>query len=147
MPSSKPMVVYMADDDEDDYILTRYALASSRYPIDLHWAQDGQVLLSFLEEASQHDRPWPHLVLLDLNMPRMDGREALTAIKADQRFKKIPVIVLTTSPAEEDILRSHEIGCNSYIQKPVDAEAFVRVAQALTTYWFDTVSLPPEEGE
>jgi len=145
------IVILMADDDEDDRMLAREALAESRLANELYFVGDGEELLDFLHRrgayADAQSAPRPGVILLDLNMPRMDGREALREIKADPQLRRIPVVVLTTSEAEEDILRSYELGANSFITKPVTFEGLVQVMQALGRYWFDIVELPTVEGQ
>jgi len=137
----------MADDDADDRALTREALAESRLANDLHFVEDGVALLDYLHRRGAYSRPGsaprPGVILLDLNMPRMDGREALREIKSDPDFRNIPVVILTTSRAEEDIVRSYDLGANSFISKPVTFDGLVEVVRSLGKYWFDIVELPP----
>jgi CheY-like chemotaxis protein len=144
----EPITILMADDDADDRRLTRDALEESRLANDLRFVENGEELLSYLRNKGKYaDRdafPRPGLILLDLNMPRMDGRTALKAIKADSELRQIPVTVLTTSKADEDIFRSYDLGVNSYIVKPVTFEALVDILQTLEKYWFEIVELPPE---
>ncbi|MBI3600176.1 MAG: response regulator [Nitrospinae bacterium] len=144
----KPIVILLAEDDEDDYILIRDALVESRVINDLHWVKDGEELMDYLLHRGQFEdankSPMPGLVLLDLNMPKKDGREALEEIKANQRLRHIPVVVLTTSKAEEDILRSYDIGANSFVRKPVNFSQFVEMVRILGKYWFEIVELPVE---
>jgi CheY-like chemotaxis protein len=139
--------ILMADDDEDDQLLAREALAENRLANPIHFVTDGEQLLAFLRNrAPYEDReayPRPGLILLDLNMPRMDGREALREIKADPDLRSIPIVVLTTSKAEEDILRSYDLGANSYITKPVSFEGLIEVMRSLGGYWLGIVQLPP----
>ncbi len=139
----------MADDDPDDRELTRDALAASRLSNPLHFVSDGEELLEFLKHEGRYGQvgaaPRPGLILLDLNMPRMDGREALRAIKSDPQFRMIPVVILTTSSAEEDVFRSYALGANSFITKPVTFEGLVGVVRALGAYWFEIVDLPSSE--
>ena len=144
----EPITILMADDDADDRRLTRDALEESRLANDLRFVENGEELLSYLRNKGKYaDRdafPRPGLILLDLNMPRMDGRTALKEIKADPELRQIPVTVLTTSKADEDIFRSYDLGVNSYIVKPVTFEALVDILQTLEKYWFEIVELPPE---
>ncbi len=137
----------MADDDADDRRLTKDALEESRLANDLRFVENGEELLAYLRHqdkyADAESSPRPGLILLDLNMPRMDGRTALKEIKADPELRQIPVTVLTTSKADEDIFRSYDLGVNSYIVKPVTFEALVDILQTLEKYWFEIVELPP----
>jgi CheY-like chemotaxis protein len=143
----KPITIVMADDDPDDRMLTRDALAESRLANDLHFVEDGEELMDYLRQRGKHadpqSSPRPGLILLDLNMPRKDGREALREIKSDPSLRHIPVVVLTTSKAEEDIYRTYDLGVNSFITKPVTFDGLVDVMRALGRYWFEIVELPP----
>lgn len=144
----RPITILMADDDPDDRELTEEAFREVRFSNDLRFVQDGRDLLDYLTRANGYTRqnaPSPGLILLDLNMPRMDGREALTAIKADPKIKCIPVVVLTTSEADEDIIRSYELGAASYIPKPVTFLGLVEAMKTLSDYWFELVAVPPPE--
>ncbi|HKI70877.1 MAG: two-component system response regulator [Cyanobacteria bacterium 13_1_20CM_4_61_6] len=143
---NKPITLLLADDDPDDRLLARQALEKSRLANDLRCVEDGEELLDYLRRRGKYadpkESPRPGLVLLDLNMPRKDGREALREIKSDPKLRDIPVVVLTTSKAEEDIARSYNLGVNSYITKPVKFSALVEVMKALGKYWFEIVELP-----
>ena len=147
MTKKTSVVILMADDDADDRELTREALAESRLANDLYFVADGVELLDYLHRRGAYSRPGsaprPGVILLDLNMPRKDGREALREIKADPVFREIPVVVLTTSKAEKDIAQSYNLGANSFITKPVTFEGLVEVMRALGKYWFEIVELPP----
>lgn len=147
----KPIVLLMADDDADDCLLTKDALAESRVLNDLHFVHDGEQLLDYLLRRGAYSgsgaAPRPHLILLDLNMPRKDGREALREIKADPTLRIIPIIILTTSKAEEDILRSYDLGASAFITKPVTFEGLVEAMKTLGRYWFEIVELPPMQKE
>src|SRR5688500_126759 len=140
--------ILMADDDEDDQLLAREALAENRLANPIHFVSDGEQLIAYLRnQAPYEDRaayPRPGLILLDLNMPRMDGREALREIKADPELRTIPIVVLTTSKAEEDIIRTYDLGANSYITKPVSFEGLVAVMRDIGRYWIEIVELPPD---
>lgn len=140
------VVILMADDDADDRLLTQEALEESRLANDLYFVRDGKELLQYLrregEYADPATSPRPGVILLDLNMPRLDGRKALEVIKADPGLRRIPVVVMTTSKADEDILRSYDLGANSYITKPVTFEGLVDVMRALGRYWVEIVELP-----
>jgi CheY-like chemotaxis protein len=136
----------MAEDDDDDRLLTRDALAECRLANDLHFVEDGEELMDYLchrgQYADLNSSPVPGLILLDLNMPKKDGREALKEIKAIPELRHIPIVILTTSKAEEDIFRSYDLGANSYITKPVTFESLVEVMKTLGRYWFEIVELP-----
>ena len=141
----RSIVILMADDDEDDRLLTRDALEESRLKNELRFVEDGVELLRYLRREGEYaDAPRPGVILLDLNMPRKDGREALQEIKADPELRRIPVVVMTTSKAEEDILRSYDLGASSYIAKPVTFEGLVDVMRMLGRYWIDIVELPKD---
>lgn len=140
------MLILLADDDEDDRLMTQQAFERHRLLNELRCVEDGVQLMDYLHRrgplAEAPDWRLPGLILLDLNMPRKDGREALSEIKADPTLKLIPVIVLTTSKAEEDILRSYELGSNSFITKPVTFEGLCEVVRAMGRYWLQIVELP-----
>jgi len=143
----RPVTILMAEDDLDDRLLTKEALAESRLVNDLHFVEDGIELLDYLHQrgayADPQTAPRPGLILLDLNMPRMDGREALAEIKADPDLRRIPIVVLTTSKAEEDILQSYDLGVGGFVTKPVSFDGLVEVVKAIGRYWFQIVELPP----
>jgi len=149
-PAIKPITILLADDDSDDRMLARDALKESRLANELREVENGEELIDYLNRrgkwADPLASPLPGLILLDLNMPRKDGREALREIKKDPRFRHIPVVVLTTSKAEEDIYRSYDLGVNSFITKPVTFDGLVNVMKALGRYWFEIVELPNENG-
>ena len=144
------ITILLADDDPDDRQLTRDAFAENRLVNMLHTVEDGEELMEYLRRqgryADQKNAPLPGLILLDLNMPRKDGREALKEIKADPELRRIPIVVLTTSKAEEDILRTYDLGVNSYVTKPVTFKSLVELIKVLGRYWFEVVELPPDEG-
>ena len=144
------ITLLMADDDEEDRLMTRDALVESRLANDLRFVADGEELMHYLRRtgayADSGRAPRPGLILLDLNMPRMDGREALREIKNDPELRSIPVVVLTTSKAEEDILRSYDLGASSFITKPVTFDGLVGVMKAIGCYWFHIVDLPPNRS-
>jgi len=140
-----PITILMADDDADDRSLTQEALQEGRLVNELRFVEDGQDLMDYLRHAGKYtgtDVPRPGLILLDLNMPRKDGRTTLKELKADPDLRQIPVVILTTSKADEDVYRSYDLGVNSYIVKPVTFEALVDVLQTLEKYWFEIVELP-----
>ena len=143
-----PITILMADDDADDRLLTKKAFDSARLVNDFRTVADGEQLLAYLRQRDPFKdpaaAPRPGLILLDLNMPKKDGREALAEIKQDPALRRIPVVVLTTSKSEEDVLRSYDLGANSYIRKPVTFESLVEVMKALGQYWFEIVDLPPD---
>ncbi len=147
----RPISILMADDDPDDRLLAQEALMESQLPNDLYFVEDGEELLDYLNRRGKYTEskksPRPGLILLDLNMPRKDGREALKEIKADPDLRLIPIVVLTTSEAEEDIYSTYDLGVSSYISKPVTFEALVDFMKALGKYWFEFVELPSERRE
>jgi two-component system, response regulator len=147
---AQPITILMAEDDADDRLLVKEAFKESHVVNDLHFVGDGIELLNYLhrlgEFADPVRFPFPDLILLDLNMPRKDGREALQEIKADPALRHIPVVVLTTSKAEEDIVRSYDIGASSYITKPVTFQALVEIIKGLGEYWVQIVKLPPKKA-
>lgn len=142
----RKMVILLADDDEDDRLLASDALHESGEDVELRFVSDGKELLNYLraeaEFAAPDAAPRADLILLDLNMPRLDGREALRQIKGDKNLRRTPVVVLTTSRADEDIWRSYDEGANSYVAKPVSFEGLVEVMKNLSHYWTETVQLP-----
>ncbi|MEM8965881.1 MAG: response regulator [Bacteroidota bacterium] len=141
----KTITILMADDDPDDRILTKDAFEENGLANDLHFVEDGEELMDYLhqrEKFSADNAPEPGLILLDLNMPRKDGREALAEIKSHPTFKHIPVIVLTTSKAEEDIFKTYDLGVSSFITKPVTFEGLVKVTRTIGNYWLGIVELP-----
>ena len=143
---SSPITILMADDDADDRMLAKDALEESRVRNELYFVEDGEDLLDYLNRRGKFSdaekAPRPGLILLDLNMPRKDGREALREIKADPDLRRIPVVVMTTSKAEEDIFRSYDLGANSFITKPVTFDRLVELMKTLGHYWIEFVELP-----
>jgi CheY-like chemotaxis protein len=146
--TSKPLTVLVADDDGDDRDFIRKAWAEGSLASDLRFVEDGEELTEYLNCAGRYSdpasAPRPALMLLDLNMPRKDGREVLREIKANPGLRHIPIVVLTTSQAEEDICFSYDLGANSFITKPVTFRSLVDVLQVLGRYWTEVVDLPPE---
>jgi CheY-like chemotaxis protein len=144
--SGRPITILLVDDDEEDLQMTQEALRESRLGNDLRTAADGEELMDYLlhrgSYADAADSPKPGLILLDLNVPKKDGREALAEIKANPDLRKIPVIVLTTSKAEEDIFRTYDLGVNSFITKPVTFSGLVEAMHVVSQYWFEIVELP-----
>lgn len=143
---SKSVVILMADDDADDRLLAKDALAECKLPGELHFVENGEELLDYLHRRGKFSQlansPRPGLILLDLNMPKKDGREALREIKSNPELRKIPVVVLTTSKADTDIAQIYDIGANSFISKPVTFDSLVKVMRILGDYWCDIVELP-----
>lgn len=139
--------ILMADDDKEDCLLTKQALKSAMLANPIDFVHDGEELLDYLFRRGAYQQPEssprPNLILLDLNMPRKDGREALQEIKSDPDLCRIPVVVMTTSKAEEDILNTYDLGANSFISKPVTFDKLVKIIKTLNEYWFEIVRLPP----
>lgn len=147
MTTSPALPILIADDDEEDRLLAQDALTESRLANRLYFVEDGVELLDYLRREGKYDAasaPRPGLILLDINMPRMNGLEALEEIKSEPDLRSIPVVILTTSRAEEDILRSYDLGVNSFISKPVNFDGLVDVMRTLGRYWFEIVDLAPE---
>jgi CheY-like chemotaxis protein len=143
-----PITILICDDDADDRLLTRQALEGAHVSNAVNFVEDGEQLLDYLYQRGAYagetgKAPRPGLILLDLNMPNMDGREALKVIKADVSLRDIPVVVLSTSALDEDIVRSYKLGVNSFITKPVTFSGFVEVMNVLGRYWLEIVELPP----
>ena len=141
----KPISILMADDDPDDRMLMKQALAENELPNVIEFVENGADLMDYLYKRGKYlvEKTFrPGLILLDLNMPKMDGREALKLIKSDPDLRRIPVIVLTTSKAEEDIFQTYDLGVNSFICKPVRFHELVNVTKEIGNYWFGTVALP-----
>ena len=147
--NSRPITILMADDDEEDCELTRDALQDSRLANQMRFVGDGQELLEYLRHQGRYsggsDAPRPGIILLDLNMPKLDGREALAEIKGDEALRRIPVVILTTSNDEADVLRSYNLGVNSFVTKPVTFEGLVEVMRTWSRYWLEIVELPDGE--
>jgi CheY-like chemotaxis protein len=142
---AKSVTLLIADDDPDDRLLAQDALIESRLLNPLYFVEDGDDLLDFLHRRGAYagqNIPRPGLILLDLNMPRKDGRQALLEIKNDPKLRCIPIVIPTTSEAEEDILRSYDLGVNSFIVKPVTFDGLVQVMRTIGLYWFEIVALP-----
>ncbi|RCJ19700.1 response regulator [Nostoc minutum NIES-26] len=140
-----PIEVLLVEDNPGDAQLTRIALEDSKISVNLNVVEDGVEAMAFLRKQEKYAKvPHPDIVLLDLNLPRKDGREVLAEIKTDVSLKRIPVVVLTTSQAEEDILKAYNLAANCYITKPVDFDQFVKIVQSIEHFWFAIVKLPPE---
>jgi len=144
----RTITILIADDDPEDRMLAEDALNESRLVNDIRFVEDGEDLLDYLQRRGKYtdkrNSPRPGLILLDLNMPRMDGREALERIKQDEDLRRIPVVVLTTSKAEEDIYRTYDLGVNSFITKPVTFDSLVDIMKVLGRYWFEIVEVAGE---
>ena len=144
--NGNPILILMADDDADDRMLTRDALEESRVLNELRFVEDGEELMQYLKRQGKfvnpEDSPRPGLILLDLNMPKKDGREALKEIKSDPNLRRIPIVIMTTSKAEEDIFRSYDSGASSFITKPVTFDRLVELMRTLGEYWVEFVELP-----
>lgn len=137
----------LIEDNPDDVELTREALRGSAVPVECHVARNGREALSFLGgEGAYRNRPWPHLILLDLNLPGQDGRDLLRVLKAHEVYCPIPVIILSTSAAREDVLRAYENHVNCYLKKPVDFEQYEKVIRCIEEFWFHLAELPPGES-
>jgi len=144
--AAPPVEILLVEDNPGDVRLTKEALKEGKVYSNLHWAKDGVEALQFLKREGKHDKaPRPDIILLDLNLPKKDGREVLAVIKKDSVLKHIPVVVLTTSEAEEDVLKSYELHANCYVTKPVDLEKFIHVVQSIDRFWLTVVTLPPTE--
>jgi len=146
MRKSTPIVILMADDDSDDREMTADAFKAAQLANDLRFVEDGVQLMEYLQRKGKYSdpskSPRPGLILLDLNMPKKDGREALADIKADPKLSEIPVVILTTSKEEEDIYRSYQLHANSYITKPVTFDGLVNIVKSFGKYWLEIVELP-----
>ena len=139
----RPVIILLVEDNPGDVLLTEEALQEGKVCNDLYVAEDGMEAIAFLRrEGKYEDMPRPDVILLDLNLPRMDGREVLAEIKADPDLKRIPVVILTTSSADEDILKSYDLHANCYITKPVDLDQFIAVVKSVEDFWFTIVKLP-----
>jgi two-component system response regulator len=142
----RPAEILLVEDNDNDVELTRIGFKRTHLSLNLHHVPDGVECMAFLHKEGQYAGvPTPDLILLDLNMPRMNGHEVLQAISQDDGLRHLPVVVLTTSDAEKDVLSSYQLRCSSYIVKPVDFDNFAKAVQSLTDYWFSLVVLPTEE--
>jgi CheY-like chemotaxis protein len=138
--------ILLVEDSPGDILIAREALSEAKLLNTIHVAEDGVEAMDFLHKRGKFaSAPTPDLVMLDLNLPRKSGREVLAEIKADNNLKKIPVVVLTTSSAEEDILKSYNLHANCYVVKPVEFESFVQAVQSIKHFWFSVVTLPPAQ--
>lgn len=144
--SNRPIEILLVEDNHIDVRFTQEALKEGKVRNRLHVARDGEEALAYLfQKEGFEDAVRPDIILLDLNLPKIDGREILATIKSDPHLKRIPVVVLTTSKADEDILKSYDLNVNCYITKPVDMYQFVEVVKAIDNFWFSVVTLPPLE--
>lgn len=144
--SAPPIEILLVEDNPGDVRLTQEALADGKVNNNLHVVIDGVEAMAFLRrEGAYRSRPRPDVILLDLNLPRKNGREVLAEVKADPELRRIPIVVLTTSEAEEDVLRAYEHHANCYITKPVDLDQFLKVVRSIEDFWFTIVKLPPSE--
>jgi len=145
--NAKPIIILYADDDPEDRMLAQDAWNESHLANELHFVEDGEDLMDYLHRRGKYeslkDAALPGMILLDLNMPRKDGREALAEIKSDPHLRSIPIVILTTSKAEQDIIKAYNLGVNSFIVKPVSFQGLVDMALTFSRYWFEIVELPP----
>jgi CheY-like chemotaxis protein len=142
---SRPAEVLLVEDNDNDVELMKIGFKRAKFAVNLNHVANGEECMAYLrKEGNYATASTPDLVLLDLNMPRMDGREVLEEIGRDERLQHLPIVILTTSDAPEDVLISYKLRCNSYIVKPVDFEQFSKVVQGIAEYWFTLVVLPPE---
>ena len=142
---SRPVEILLVEDNPGDVRLTQEAFKDAKVLNHLSVVRDGVEALAFLRrEGNQTEAPRPDLILLDLNLPKKDGHEVLREIKADEQLRRIPVVILTTSSAQQDILKSYDLHANSYITKPVDLDQFVTVVKTIEDFWLTIVKLPPE---
>jgi chemotaxis family two-component system response regulator Rcp1 len=138
-----PVEILLVEDNPGDHRLTKEALHEGKVYNNLHWVQDGVEAIEFLKRRGKYAQsPRPDIILLDLNLPKKDGREVLSEIKGDESLRSIPVVILTTSQAEEDVLRSYDLHANCYVTKPVDLEKFIVVVQSIDRFWLNVVTLP-----
>jgi CheY-like chemotaxis protein len=144
--SETQSVVLIAEDDEDDFLLIKEACREAGLVYDLHWVKDGEELIDYLfrldERKKSGETAYPGLIILDLNMPKVSGFEALREIKTHPSLRKIPIIILTTSQSEDDVVQAYDLGVNSFIQKPIRFESMVDVFRTMDRYWFKVVKLP-----
>ena len=145
LTASEPIDILLVEDSPGDVRLTQEALRGAKVNNNMHVVNDGVEAIDFLQRNGEYTKmPRPGLVLLDLNLPRKNGRDVLATIKADPELRRIPVVVLTTSEADEDILKAYDLNANCYITKPVDLDQFIRVVKSIQEFWLTVVKLPPE---
>jgi CheY-like chemotaxis protein len=141
---NRPVEILLVEDNPGDYRLTKEALHEGKVYNNLHWAKDGVEAIEFLKRRGPFASvPRPDIILLDLNLPKKDGREVLQEVKSDESLRRIPVVVLTTSKAEEDVIRTYNLHANCYVTKPVDLEKFIVVVKSIDVFWLTVVTLPP----
>lgn len=144
----KSINILLVEDNPGDADLAREALESSKMNNNLQWVDDGEKAMAFLRREGPYSKaPRPDLILLDLNLPKKDGRQVLAEIKSDEGLKRIPVVILTTSQAEEDVLKTYNLHANCYITKPIDLNQFLRVVRSIEDFWLSIVVLPPKEAK
>jgi CheY-like chemotaxis protein len=148
LSNSRPAEILLAEDNDNDVELTRQGFKRCKMLLNLHHVKDGVNCMAFLRKQGEHaNAPTPDLILLDLNMPRMDGREVLAEMVADETLSSIPVVVLTTSEDDGEILKMYKLRCSSYIVKPIDFEQFLESVRSIAEYWFTVVVLPTASTE
>jgi len=139
------MTVLIADDDADDRMFLEQAMRQNGYTQAINFVEDGEQLMEYLRQQGRYNEqnaPWPNLLILDLNMPRKNGFQALSEIKDDPKLRRLPVVVMTTSSTDEDVIKTYNLGVNSFVTKPFNFNRLVEMIGALKTYWMDTVKLP-----
>jgi two-component system, chemotaxis family, response regulator Rcp1 len=142
-PTTRPVQILIVEDNPADARLVREVMRDSKVLNEIHWVPDGVEALAFLRAQGKYaDAPRPNLIFLDLNMPRKDGREVLREVKSDEKLKRIPIVVMTSSQAEEDVARAYDQHANCYVRKPIDFDQFHLVVKTLENFWFATVELP-----
>lgn len=143
LSGSRPVEILLVEDNENDVMLMRQGFKKAKLVVNLHHVANGEECMAFLRKQDKYaGTPVPDLILLDLNMPKMDGREVLAELVADEKLNHLPVVILTTSSEEQEILKMYKLRCSSYIVKPVDFEQFLRVVRTIGEYWFTVVVLP-----
>ncbi len=140
----KPIDILLVEDNEGDIFLTKKAFQKAKIFNNVHVARDGEMAMDVLLKPEQHKIPMPDIIFLDINLPKKDGKQVLAEIKANERLRRIPVVILTSSRAEQDVIRSYNLHANSYIEKPVTLESFNSVVSAIENFWFSIVVLPQE---
>ena len=144
--NGKPVEILLVEDNPGDVLLIREGLKEGKVINRLHVVRDGEEAMDYLRQRGAYEEaPRPDLILLDLNLPRKNGREVLAELRNQEALRRIPVVVLTSSEAEEDILRAYDLNCNCYITKPVDFDQFIRVVESIDTFWLSIVTLPPKD--
>jgi two-component system response regulator len=146
LTQARPAEILLVEDNEDDVLLTRASFEQSKFKVNLHHVENGEQCMAFLHKKGPYaDAPTPDLLLLDLNLPVMNGREVLAEIVKNEKLNHLPVIILTTSSDERDILAMYKLRCSAYVTKPVDFRKFQEIVQAIKTHWFTIVVLPPKD--